>query len=193
MELKVAVYAAARDLADGMFIGTHQFIIIKPDTGLLPNFKTPRNKIISPRDLGNGNFGYVIGAQNRGRLKSEFFEKNDYQATLEYFNPEKYVSWKADFDTEVKLIEHSLSDTDFINRILFMVKNYMINEQEDNIPYPKFGLAVNSNSWVQSLVRAANGSVDHNFKGLDVSNTLRIPSIYFQAICSKDGRPKVNS
>lgn len=54
------------------------------------------------------------------------------------------------------------------------------------------GLSVNSNSWAQSLILAANGQVDNNFSGLDVSHALKIPSIYFQAICLKKPRPKVN-
>jgi len=68
----------------------------------------------------------------------------------------------------------------------------MINEREDNIPYPFSGLAVNSNSWAQSVILAANGKVSDDFKGLDVSHGMRIPSIYFQAICPAIPRPKVN-
>ena len=168
----MAIYVAARDLA-GSFsvIGTHQFIIISPDTGKAPPAILPDGSVVKPRLLGNGKSGYVIGAQNRGRLVVEYFEKSDYRATLEHFAPEKYKKWyKADLDTELDQVIHAGNDATFIRKILLLVNNYMINEREDNIPYPFSGLAINSNSWAQ----------------------MRIPAIYFQAICPVTPRPKIN-
>lgn len=190
----MAVYVAARDLAGNIaFIGTHQFIIIIPDSGSTPPVSMPNGKTIYPKNLGNGKFGYVIGAQNKGRLKVEYFETSDYRATLEHFNPKKYRKWHTpDLDAELRLVKHNKTDSEFIRVILFLISNYIINEQEDNIPYPFAGLSVNSNSWAQSLILAANGHVESNFSGLDVSYALRIPSIYFQAICPQYPRPKVN-
>ncbi len=190
----MAVYVAARDLAGRIaFIGTHQFIIIVPDSGSTPPIKVANGKSLFPKNLGNGKFGYVIGAQNKGRLVVEFFEVSDYRATLEYFNPKKYRKWhKPDLDAELKLVKHQGTDSEFIRRILFLVNNYIINEQEDNIPYPFAGLSVNSNSWAQSLIHVAKGQVGSNFSGLDASHTLRVPPIYFQAYCPRVPRPKVN-
>ena len=190
----MAVYVAARDLAGKLaFIGTHQFVIIVPDSGSTPPITIPNGKSISARNMGDGKFGYVIGAQNKGRLVVEFFDVSDYRATLEYFNPKKYRKWnKPDLDAELSPVRHKDTDAEFIQRVLFLVNNYIINEREDNIPYPFAGLSVNSNSWAQSLIPAANGQVNSNFSGLDVSHSLRIPPIYFQAICPDRPRPKVN-
>lgn len=190
----MAVYVAARDLAGKLaFIGTHQFLIVIPDSGLTPPVKMVSGKAIYAKNMGNGKFGYVIGAQNKGRLIVEFFEASDYRATLEHFNPKKYRKWhKPDLDAELRLVKHKRTDSEFIRRVLFSVSNYIINEQEDNIPYPFAGLSVNSNSWAQSLILAANGQVNSNFSGLDRSHMLRVPPIYFQALCPKNPRPKVN-
>jgi len=73
-----------------------------------------------------------------------------------------------------------------------MINNYIINEQDDNIPYPFMALSYNSNSWAQSLIKAAGGTVEQNFKGFDVSNSLRIPLINFQSMCPKSSRPRIN-
>jgi len=78
----MAVYVGARDLAGNLaFIGTHQFLVIMPDSGSVPPAVLPSGKIIFPKNLGNEKLGYVIGAQNRGRLVVEYFEKSDYIAT----------------------------------------------------------------------------------------------------------------
>ena len=190
----MTVYVAARDLAGSIaFVGTHQFIIIIPDSGSVPPVRMPNGKVLSARNLGNGKFGYVIGAQNKGRLIVEYFETSDYRAAREHFNPKKFRKWyKPDLDAELRSVKHKGSDSEFIRKILFLVGSYILNEQEDNIPYPFAGLSVNSNSWVQSLIVAANGQVNDNFSGLDASHALRVPQIYFQAICPKKPRPKVN-
>lgn len=190
----MAVYVGARDLAGKLaFIGTHQFLIIIPDSGSVPPAVLPSGKRIYPKKLGNGKAGYVIGAQNKGRLVVEYFEKSDYLATLEHFNPKKHRTWyKTDLDAELKLIRHNTGDAVFIQKLIFLINNYIINESEDNIPYPFSGLSVNSNSWAQSIILAANGKVGSDFKGLDISHNMRIPAIYFQAICPALPRPKVN-
>ena len=190
----MAVYVGARDLAGNFaFIGTHQFLVIAPDPGSVPPVILPSGKTIFPRTLGNGKSGYIVGAQNRGRLLVEYFEKSDYLATLEHFNPNKHRKWyKADLDAELALVKHNNNDSIFIRKLFFLINNYIINEREDNIPYPFSGLAVNSNSWAQSVIAAANGKVIEDLKGLDIFHNKRIPAIYFQAICPATPRPKVN-
>lgn len=126
----MAVYVGARDLAGSLaFIGTHQFIVLIPDKGNLPPAVLPDGSAVYPKKLGNGKLGFVIGAQNRGRLIVEFFEKSDYKATLEHFNPNKHRKWyKSDFDAELKLVTHNSSDLAFIRRIITLTSNYIINE-----------------------------------------------------------------
>ena len=69
------VYIAARDL-DGFAIGTHQFIIIEDKSNPHPAAKLD-DKVISPKNLGKGKIGYVIGAHNQSNLVVQYFEKSD--------------------------------------------------------------------------------------------------------------------
>ena len=78
------VYIAARDLA-GFPIGTHQYIVIVNKNNPYPTANMG-DKVIYARSLGGGKTGYVVGAHNRGQLVVEYFEKNDYQATLEHYD-----------------------------------------------------------------------------------------------------------
>ncbi|WP_102795863.1 hypothetical protein [Bowmanella denitrificans] len=187
-------YVGARDLAGRLaFVGTHQFIVLLPENGVYPTVVLPDGRSVQPRKLGKQQHGFVIGAQNNGRLIVEYFEKSDYQATLEFFDPVTHTRWyRSDFDTEMRIVKHDIGGTEFIRKIIRLVNNYIINEQQDNIPYPFSGLNVNSNSWTQSLIHAANGKVSGNFTGLDISHDKRIPAIYFEAICPVEPRPKVN-
>ena len=59
------------------------------------------DKIIHARSLGGGKTGYVVGAHNRQHLVVEYFEKSDYQATLEYFDKNRKHWYKSDFDAEL--------------------------------------------------------------------------------------------
>lgn len=97
------VYLAARDLA-GLPIGTHQFIIIENQANPYPAPKI-NGQTINLKSLGNGKSGYVIGTHNRDNLAVEFFEKSDYEATLEYFDKKRLSFFKSDFDTEVIKVE----------------------------------------------------------------------------------------
>ena len=112
------VYLGARDLS-GMFVGTHQFLVIV------------NNKLLSPRKLGNetvkakylGNkkggaaYGLVIGAQNRGTLNVEPFEKSDYIATQEYFGAIETHFYKSDFDTEMHEVKFGVTEQIAIENI----------------------------------------------------------------------------
>ncbi len=86
----MSIYIAARDLAGLVPIGTHQFIIIDDLSTPYQNGML-EDKIVSPKNLGNGKLGYVIGAHNRKNLAAVYFEKNDYEATLEYFDKKECV------------------------------------------------------------------------------------------------------
>lgn len=173
------VFAAARDL-NGVFVGTHQFIIMipHPNTNIVP---------YQMQDLGNGTQGLVIGAHNTGRLQVKFFEDADFQATREHFNPTKYSKGWSDYDTEVRIASKpsGISQTQYENDILGKISNYQHNESYSNIPYPAMGFwgghGVNSNSWVQSVIEYANGTVDGDFTGADALNAERVDEWYFKS------------
>ncbi len=188
----MAIYIAARDLAGIVPIGTHQFIIIDDlstpyQNGMLVD------KIISPKNLGNGKLGYVIGAHNRGNLEVIYFEKNDYEATLEYFDKKRVRFFKSDFDTEVIKVKFPNGNEKVaIYEIIKMVNIYSLNQSMDKIAYPPAGFGFNSNSWAQTVIELAGGVVKSDLKGIDISNEKRIPKTYFMPICPAQPRPKIN-
>lgn len=185
------VYIAARDLA-GLPIGTHQYIVIEI-TG--NHFSTARQngKTIHPRKLGPNKIGYVIGAQNRGNLQVEFFEKSDYQATLEHFDNSKRSWYKSDFDAELIAVKFpKKSEQEAIVKIYNMIDYYTINQELDRIKYPTGGLGFNSNSWAQTIIELAGGIKPSNLNGLDISHDKRIPKTYFDPVCPIKPRPKLN-
>ncbi|MBL1259698.1 MAG: hypothetical protein COB33_004085 [Thiotrichaceae bacterium] len=188
----MSIYIAARDL-DGMVpIGTHQFIIID---GLSNPYESGRleNKIISPKNLGNGKLGYVIGAHNRGNLEAIFFEKSDYEATLEYFDRKRVSFFKSDFDTEVIKVKFPNADKKVATSIIIRIVNaYSVNQSMDKIAYPPLGFGFNSNSWAQTVIELAGGVVQSDLKGVDISNKKRIPRTYFMSVCPEKPRPKIN-
>lgn len=186
------IYIAARDLAGMVPIGTHQFIIIDnlsdPYQGAMLAGKTVR-----PRPLGNGKLGYVIGAHNRGNLEALYFEKNDYEATLEYFDKKRVSFFKSDFDTEVlKVTFPNINEKVAILKIIRIVDAYSINQSMDKITYPSAGFGFNSNSWAQTVIQLAGGKVKSDLKGFDISNDKRIPKTYFTPICPVKPRQKIN-
>lgn len=184
------VYIAARDL-DGLVFGTHQFIIIENEEIPHPLAKLD-GKIIPLRSLGNGKLGYVIGAHNKNNLAVEYFERSDYTATLEYFDKERVVFYKSDFDTEVIQVKFPKLDTKVaIREIIELVNIYHINQLTDKIKYPLAGMGFNSNSWAQTVIELAGGKVKSDLKGLDISNGKRIPKTYFMPYCPKS-RPILN-
>jgi len=185
------IYISARDLA-GLPIGTHQFIIIEFQSNSYPPAKLG-DKTIQPKMLGNGNVGYVIGAQNRGNLQVEFFEKSDYQATLEYFDRKRLSFFKSDFDTEARIVNfQKIGEQNAIREILRLVDTYHINQTIDKIKYPTAGLGYNSNSWAQTVIELAGGKIDSDMSGWDVSNGKRIPKTYFVPVCPAEPRPELN-
>lgn len=172
----MAVYVAARDLA-GFFLGTHQFIIIEPTDP--SDYAVLGNNVL--KDLGDGTNGIVVGAQNRGDLVAEFFEASDYQATREHYNPGKYTSWYAsDFDTEVHKVDpNGQTESALAKRVCMLINNYMVNGTHLRLKYPTAGMGINSNSWAQTVVQLAGGTVTEDFFGLDVSHNRRVPAIMF--------------
>ncbi len=188
----MSIYIAARDLAGIVPIGTHQFIIIdnlsKPyQNGMLSG------KIVSSKNLGNGKLGYVIGAHNRGNLEVIYFEKSDYEATLEYFDKKRVNFFKSDFDTEVIKVKFpNVNEQAATLEIIRLVNAYSINQSMDKIAYPSAGFGFNSNSWAQTAIELAGGIVQSDLKGVDISNEKRIPRTYFMPICPLKPRPKIN-
>lgn len=188
----MSIYIAARDPAGIVPIGTHQFIIID-------NLSTPyqaakiKNKIISPKLLGNRKLGYVIGAHNRGNLEDIYFEKSDYEATLEHFDKKRISFFKPDFDTEVlKVKSPNINKKVTTLKIIGLVDTYSINQSMDKITYPSAGFGFNSNSWAQTVIQLAGGIVQNDLIGLDISNKKRIPKTYFIPTCPVKPRPKIN-
>ena len=185
------IYIAARDLS-GLPFGTHQFVIIKVQSTPHPSARLGGN-VVSPQNLGNGKLGYVVGAQNRGNLAVEFFEKNDYEATLEYFDKKRVSFFKSDFDTQVIEVKFPGLRAQVAARKIFeLIDNYDINQTMDRIKYPTAGFGFNSNSWAQTVIELAGGKVDNDMKGLDISNNKRIPKIYFDPVCLLKPRPVIN-
>lgn len=185
------IYIAARDLA-GLPIGTHQYIIIENRSNPYPTAKLD-GKVIYQRSLGNGKSGYVVGAHNRGNLSIEFFEKSDYEATLEFFDKKRLNFFKSDFDTEAIIVKFPKTPEQTAIRIIFrLIDNYHINQTMDKIKYPTAGFGFNSNSWAQTIIELAGGKVQSDLGGLDISNEKRIPKTYFDPICPAKPRPIIN-
>lgn len=184
------VYICARDLS-GLAIGTHQFIVIANKGALAPRkigFET-----IHAKALGKGHYGIVIGAQNRGKLKVEFFENGDFTAAREHFGGIKTHWYKPDYDAEVHQVKFAgVSDKMAMDKVIMRIESYLLNQSQDPIRYPTAGLGVNSNSWAQSVIEYAGGKGLQDFDGFDVSNTKRIPRTYFEPVCLPTARPKVN-
>jgi hypothetical protein len=187
----MAVYIAARDL-DGFLIGTHQFIIIEIKSNPHSSAKI-NGKTIPPRNLGNGNLGYVVGAHNRTNLVVEYFQKSDYRATLEYFDKKRVKFYRADYDTEVIKVKFPNKNEQIARREIFdLFGSYHINLSIDRIKYPTVGLGFNSNSWAQTVIELAGGRVISDLKGFDISNKKRIPKTYFLPLCPINPRPVIN-
>ncbi len=187
----MSIYLAARDLS-GLPIGTHQFIIIQVTSNPHPAAILD-GKAIYPKILSKNKMGYVIGAHNRGNLAVKFFEKSDYEAAREYFEPSRIKWYSPDFDTQVIQVNFgSLNKDVAIRKIFELIDIYNINLTMDEIPYPTAGFGYNSNSWAQSVIEYAGGTVKSNMSGFDISHQKRIPKIYFNPVCLNKPRPKLN-
>jgi len=188
----MSVYIAARDLAGIVPIGTHQFIIIDNLSRPYQNSMLS-GEIVGPKNLGHGELGYVIGAHNRGNLEAIYFEKSDYEATLEYFDKKRVSFFKSDFDTEVIKVKFpNINEQAATVEIIKIVNAYSINQSIDKITYPSAGFGFNSNSWAQTVIELAGGIVQSDLKGVDISHEKRIPRTYFISICPAQPRPKIN-
>jgi hypothetical protein len=188
----MSVYVAARDLAN-VPLGKHQFLIIVNTTNPYPPARLGGD-VVYAQDLGKGTMGYVVGAQNRGDLVVEYFEASDTRATLEYFDRSVVKWYQADFDTEVAPVAFKKTDAATgVTRVFELIDNFALNQELDPIRYPTAGLGYNSNSWAQTVIELAGGTVkSSNMKGWDVSNGKRIPKTYFEAVCTVRPRPVLN-
>lgn len=188
------IYLGARDLA-GMFVGTHQFIVLVSDKLLVSRTVGLTNveaKFIGKKDE-KPLYGIVIGAQNRGNLVLEFFEKSDYQATMEYFGGQDTKWYQSDFDAEMLEVDFgTTAEQAAIDAVLFRTGTFLLNQSLDPIRYPTNGFGYNSNSWAQSVIQYAGGKVVDDLGGLDVGSSKRIPQTYFEPFCPVNRRPKVN-
>lgn len=186
----MTVYVGGRDLS-GLPIGTHQFIVITYPTR--QSIMIGR-RVFATKLLGPSVHGIVIGAQNRGTLNVEMFEKADTQAAKEHFGGAKKVWHKSDYDTEMKLVRFNGSSSTLHHerKLISLVDAYYLNQTLDPIIYPTAGAGFNSNSWTQSLVQYSGGQVDSNMKGLDIHYKRRIPETYFIPYCPSEPRVKLN-
>ncbi len=188
------IYLGARDL-NGVFVGTHQFIVIVSNTLLTP--RDVAGQSVKAQHLGKKDqkdiYGLVFGAQNRGTLNVEFFESADLTATKEYFGGIA-TSWnKSDFDAEMYGVDFGKTDEAVaIDALLYRVMAYIYNQRTDPITYPTAGFGYNSNSWAQSVIQYAGGKVTDDVDGVDVGSSKRIPKTYFDAVCTIKPRPKLN-
>ena len=185
------IYLGARDLK-GVPVGRHQFIVIINNSLLSP--RDVGGEKVQARDLGGGQKGVVVGAQNRGNLVVEFFNSSDYKAAKEYFGGVTREWYESDFDTY--MIEVGFGDVRgslAVNKILGRIEAYLLNQRVDSIKYPTAGIGVNSNSWTQSVIEYSGGEVREDLPGLDISNDKRIPKTYFEPYCPVAPRPKVNA
>lgn len=184
------VYVGARDLS-GLPFGTHQFLVLSGASLTVPRIIGLRP--VQARPLGGDTYGIVVGAQNRGRLVVEFFEPGDYAAAQEYFGGVSTSWYRSDYDAElVPATFGSTSDPLALDRVIACIDAYILNQELDPIRYPTAGFGTNSNSWAQSVIEYAGGSVSENFRGVDISHERRIPRTYFLPFCPASRRPKVN-
>jgi len=192
-----------RDLK-GVPVGRHQFLVIIPDNpsdfeGRI--FNLGNNIDFRLSDVGNGELGFVIGAQDQNdRLIAEAFNDADTTATTQFFNPESkpWYGWgnlspNATACTIPQGASGLVDDTATINALLTNIANYNNNESRLKIPYPTVGQTVstsftaskgyvNSNSWALSVLDSL-GIVPNktNMPGADLMNANRIDPDYFAA------------
>jgi len=185
----MTIYIGARDL-NGMPVGTHQFLLITTDKVIPVKID---GKLITPKVLGKGIKGYVIGAQNRNRrLQVEFFERSDFIAVKEYFGGIEKSFFQSDFDAELKEVSFSNSELLSQVRLFQLINAFTINQSLDPIKYPSAGFGFNSNSWAGSMIKHSGGVVDTDFSGLDIFHDRLIPITYFLPICPSASRPVLN-
>lgn len=117
----MTIYVGARDLS-GLAIGTHQFIVITFENPTPPLKMAFSN--IPVKMLGNDVRGIVIGAQNRGKLAVEFYEKGDLTAAMEFFGGVETKWHTSDYDAQLIKVEYdSLPEQEAKKRILSLIEN----------------------------------------------------------------------
>jgi len=143
------VHQAARDLdtVATLGLGTHHFIIMIPDNPADFQGTGPGVAALNATGQGMRNIGgrqmIVVGVHNlQGRARVRYFQEADVLATRELYDPNYQVPfYRSDFDAEAHLIPppQGRNDTTFIIDILQATQNYILNEDNTNIPYPPAG------------------------------------------------------
>ena len=119
----MAIYVGARDLS-GLAVGTHQFIVITYENPI-PPLKIGVSKVPA-KLLGKDVRGIVIGAQNRGKLAVEFYEKGDLTAAMEFFGGVETNWHTSDYDTQLIEVEYgSVPEHEAKRRVVNLIGNYI--------------------------------------------------------------------
>lgn len=160
-----------------------------------PVFSLPDGTVVPMqtifKDINRDIVGWVIGAHQveidgKPRLIVVPFEASDMRAAREVLAPDifRHVGIR-DFSPKYSEVTFKGSEAMFVARLFRMIRTYMIVEEAQHIPYPRFGGGYNSNSWVQTLLTLAGGTVKDggDFDAYDRSHLLRIPNVYFQGAC----------
>lgn len=203
--LGLQVFLATRDLdvlpsGAGSPFGRHSFLVLIPDNpeDFEGSFTIGGFEPFGLRGLGNGQLGFVLGAQRIEVEEDEFrliiqpFNDADISATLQLLNPETFTSpFSPDFSTTRQdcVNTSGQTDTELIQSILQSAANYAVNEARANIRYPSVAEQflesdgyVNSNSFAHTLLEAhglfAEGG--DNAPGFDALSGNRIDTDYFR-------------
>lgn len=181
----MTVYVGARDLQGIAFVGTHQFILAIPDTPTFCPAISPLTQIeIKLIQIGNKT-GFTFAGHNvSGRLQIVFNQKSDVDAAIEAIS--KKIGFWNDWDAELKKVAHNKGDVEYINTLVELTGNYIINERETNSPYSAF--SNNCNRWAQSVIEYAGGTVGGDFSGYDPAHDKRLDKAWFGPACIKPGK-----
>lgn len=112
---------------------------------------------------------------------------------MEFFGGVETKWHTSDYDAQLIEVKYGLlPEQEAKKKVISLIGNYILNQTTDPIRYPTAGFGVNSNSWAQSVIEYSGGKVSGNMKGLDISNSKRVPKIYFMPFCTANPRIKVN-
>lgn len=141
---------------------------------------------VGARDLS----GLVVGTHQFIVIT---YEKGDLTAAMEFFGGIETKWHTSDYDTQLIKVQYgSVPEQETKIRVINLIENYILNQATDPIRYPTAGFGVNSNSWTQSVIEYSCGKVSGDMKGLDISNSKRVPRTYFMPFCTAKPRIKVN-
>lgn len=182
----MAVYVCARDLAKGFFVGTHQLIVVFPETMLLHHPFQRLGKVVVTERINAWRHGFVLAGHKSddGYLEIKVNQTADITATREYFeyrgsrlSKHRPLPW--DYSTECREVIPRNSAPEFESRLLRGAENYMLKFRFKPIPYQFWDN--NCNKWAQSLIEYAGGTVGGgaNFDGLDLNYDGRLPMDLF--------------